>query len=182
MMTGMYNQFLHTNDWNLGKNLSFDLPSGKTITDNDKAAIEANTQAEIAAQGNAKNAATAAQNAGVNKSAAAMTGSQTGGATTTDTANAMYGANTAVNSQTKADYLEKMGQLEGLDYQTKNMNKANKLNTIGVFLGGSASDENVKEAPESDTNGSDTNNLMELVNKFFELKAQLDELKAKRNK
>lgn len=178
-MTGIYNQFLHTSDWNLGNNITIPTIQGKTITDNDKAAIEANTQAEIAAQGNAKNAATAAQNAGVNKSAAAMTGSQTGGATTTDTANAMYGANTAVNSQTKADYLEKMGQLEGLDYQTKNMDKANKLNTIGVFLGGSASDENVKEAPDEEC---ETNNLMELVNKFFELKAQLDELKAKRNK
>ena len=84
MFTGVNNQFLHTSDWDLGKNITIPTIQGKTITDNDKAAIEANTQAEIAAQGNAKNAATAAQNAGVNKSAAAMTGSQTGGATTTD--------------------------------------------------------------------------------------------------
>jgi len=147
---------------------------------------QANATAADSAEQEASANATANINAGMNAGTAGLLGSANANANVADTANALYQGNRTTQAATQADYTKKMADAKSLDQQVTNMEKGSALNTAGAVMqgigagasmGSAVSDENMKEDPSSNNKEVDTNELLEKVEQFFELKKRLDELK-----
>lgn len=135
------------------------------------------------AQQNAENQARSSASAGINKSRAGMLSENNSQQSQTNNVSNIYGANTAQNASTQADYLQKMAQADALDQQASNMRKGAGLTALGNGISGAMtgatvgatlgmSDERAKEAPNDNNNS-----LQDMIKQFRCLYKRLQELK-----
>lgn len=103
--------------------------------------IQANADAASTAEASSINDAIQARKAGINagmgKARAGLLGDATSNTNTSNVYNNAYSASIQNQGSTQADYLQKMGQVAGIDCQAKNMQSGAALNTAGAALQGS---------------------------------------------
>lgn len=102
--------------------------------------IQANADAASTAEASSINDAIQARKAGINagmgKARAGLLGDATSNTNASNVYNNAYSASIQNQGSTQADYLQKMGQVAGLDCQAKNMQSGAALNTAGAALQG----------------------------------------------
>ena len=105
--------------------------------------IQANADAASTAEASSINDAIEARKAGINagmgKARAGLLGDATSNTNTSNVYNNAYSASIQNQGSTQADYLQKMGQVAGIDCQAKNMQSGAALNTAGAALQGAGS-------------------------------------------
>ena len=157
--------------------------------------------AESQGQEAATSGYTQAMNSGLGKARAGM---QTGSGMDASTQAAMNNTIASQHASTQADYLNKMGQVNGMNQNANNLAKGSALNTIGATLQGAStglsignslfgtSDENEKQPvdhlslikefytkpqEEEKLDEPSTEQILEATEKFMDLYNQLKQLK-----